>query len=109
MPVPDNVAAAPNVAMAEVDITKWLIHRGKKRVLTIDLARQLARESRLGWYIAPHSHRRYVIGKVTLQKVFSRHIVTDDRGKPLSFDTVEAAKAFLRDELGVFVAQVFYI
>lgn len=95
--------------MAEDEITHWLVKHGRKRDLSIELAKQLAAESRLGWYIAPHGHNRYVIGKVTLQQLSTRHIVTDDEGRPLSFDSVEKAKAFLRDELKIFIAQVFNI
>jgi hypothetical protein len=93
--------------MPEESVTQWLVKQGRKKDLSIELAKQLAAESRLGWYIAPHGHRRFVIGKVTLQKLASRHVVTDDDGKPLSFNSVDEAKAFLRDELKILTPQVF--
>lgn len=93
--------------MAEDEITNWLAKRGRKGDLSIELAKQLAAESRLGWYIAPHGHNRYAIGKITLQKLSTRHIVNDDEGKPLTFGSVEEAKIFLRDELKILAPQVF--
>jgi hypothetical protein len=93
--------------MAEDTITEWLIRKGRKKDLSIELAKQLASESRLGWYIAPHGHKRYLIGKVTLQKLSSRHIVMDDEGKALTFESIEDAKTFLRDELKILTPQVF--
>lgn len=93
--------------MAEDEITQWLVKRGRKRDLSIELAKQLAAESRLGWYIAPHSHNRYIIGKITLQKLSTRHVVTDDEGKALTFDSVEEAKALLRDKLKILAPHVF--
>lgn len=89
------------------EITQWLAKRGRKRDLSIELAKQLAAESRLGWYVAPHGHKRYVIGKITLQRLSARHMVTDDDGKPLAFDSIEQAKAFLRHELGILAPHVF--
>lgn len=94
--------------MSEEEITQWLIMRGRKKGLSIELAKQLAAKSRLGWFIAPHSYGRFTIGKITLQKLSSRHIVTDDDGKALTFATVEEAKAFLRDELAILVPHVFW-
>lgn len=93
--------------MSEDEITHWLIKRSPKRNLSINLAKQLAAESRLGWYVAPHGHNRYAIGKITLQKLSTRHIVTDDEGKPLTFASVEEAKTFLRDQLKILAPQVF--
>jgi len=93
--------------MAQDEITQWLAKRGRKRDLSIELAKQLAAESRLGWYIAPHGHKRYAIGKITLQRLSTRHMVTDDEGKALAFGSVEEAKAFLREKLGILAPQVF--
>ncbi len=93
--------------MSEDEITQWLSKRGQKRDLSIELAKQLAMESRLGWYIAPHAHNRFAIGKVTLKRLSTRHFITDDAGKPLTFESVDLAKAFLRDELKILTPQVY--
>ena len=93
--------------MADDEITQWLLRHGRRKNLDLELARELAAESRLGWYIAHHGHNRYVIGKVTLQKLSSRHVVTDDHGKPLTFGSVEEAKAFLQDNLKILTPHVF--
>lgn len=93
--------------MAEDEITQWLIKRGRQKDLSIALAKELAAESRLGWYVAHHGHNRYIIGKVTLQKLSSRHVVTDDNGKPLTFGSVEDAKTFLKNELKILTPHVF--
>jgi hypothetical protein len=93
--------------MAEDEITQWLTKRTRKKQLTFALAKQLAGESRLGWFIAHHGHNRYVIGKVTLQKLSSRYVVTDDQGKALTFGSVEEAKKFLQDELKILTPHVF--
>lgn len=93
--------------MAEEEITQWLQKRGRKKQLSFDLAKQLAAESRLGWFIAHYGHNRFVIGKVTLQKLSSRYIVTDDKGKALTFGSIEEAKKFLQDELKILTPHVF--
>lgn len=93
--------------MDEGDVTLWLQENGRAGKLNVDLARQLARESHMGWYVAPHSHNRFAIGKLTLAKVSSRHIVTDAAGKALTFDSVADAKRFLQDEFGIDASQVF--
>jgi hypothetical protein len=93
--------------MAEDEITQWLLTRTRKRQLSFELAKQLAAESRLGWFIANHGHNRFAIGKVTLQKLSSRYFVTDDQGKPLTFRSVEEAKKFLKDELKILTPHVF--
>ena len=93
--------------MDEGEVTLWLQEHGRAAKLNVDLARQLARESRLGWYVAPHSHNRFAIGKFTLAKVSSRHIVTDAKGNALTFDTVIDAKRFLQSEFGIDASEVF--
>ena len=95
--------------MSEGEVTKWLTSHGGASTLTVELAKQLARESRVGWYIVPHSHDRFSVGKLTLEKLASRHTITDDEGAPLTFTSVEEAKAFLKNQLGILVPQVFDI
>ena len=95
--------------MAEDEVTQWLVKRGRKRDLSIELAKQLAAESRLGWYIAPYEHNRFTVGKVTLQKLSTRHALTDDNGKVLTFTSVEEARTFLRDKLKVLMPYVFNV
>ncbi len=93
--------------MDEGEVTLWLQEHGRASKLSVELAREFARESHLGWYVAPHSHDRFAIGKLTLAKVSSRHIVTDADGNALTFDTVDNAKQFLQDQLGIDTSQVF--
>jgi hypothetical protein len=93
--------------MSGDDTTGWLTERGRKGNLTVPLAKQLAAESQRGWYVAHHGHDRFVVGRMTLQKLSSGHIVIDDQGNPLTFASVAQAKAFLRDELEIHSPQVF--
>ena len=93
--------------MDEGEVTLWLQEHGRAAKLNVELARQLARESHLGWYVAPHSHNRFAIGKLTLAKVSSRHIVTDANGNALTFENIADAKRFLQDEFGIDSSQVF--
>ena len=93
--------------MSEDEITQWLVKRGRKKDLSIALAKQLAAESRLGWFIVPHGHKGFAIGKVNLKKLSSRHVLTEDDGRVVNFPTVEDAKTFLRDELHILAPHVF--
>ena len=93
--------------MDEGEVTLWLQEHGRAGKLNLELAWKLARESHLGWYIAPHSHNRFAIGKLSLAKVSSRHIVTDADGNALTFDSVADAKQFLQDKFGISASQVF--
>lgn len=93
--------------MDEGEVTLWLQERGKAGKLSLELARELARDSHLGWYVAPHGHNRFAIGKLTLAKISSRHIVTDAEGNALTFDTVAEAKRFLQGQFGIDASQVF--
>ena len=93
--------------MAEDEITQWLVSRGRKKDLSIELAKELAGESRLGWFIVPHGHKRFAIGKVNLRKLTSRHVLTEDDGRVITFATVDEAKAFLRDELKILAPHLF--
>ncbi len=93
--------------MDEGEVTLWLQEHSPAGKLSLELARRLARESLLGWYVAPHSHNRFAIGKLTLAKVSSRHIVTDADGNALTFDSVADAKQFPQDKFGINASQVF--
>ena len=93
--------------MSEDEITQWLLKRGRKKDLSIELAKKLATESRLGWLIFPHGHKGYAIGKATLKKLSSRHVLTDDDGRVITFSSVDEAKTFLRDELHILAPHVF--
>jgi len=96
-----------NEAMPDGDVTNWLNSRGMGSALTLAAARDLADRSPLGWYIAPHSHDRYCVGKLTLEKFASRHMVTDEEGRALAFPTIDAAKRFMIEQLGIVTPQVF--
>lgn len=93
--------------MAEDEITQWLVKRGQKKDLSIELAKELAAESRLGWFVVPHGHKGFAIGKVNLKKLSSRHVLTDDDGRVLTFPSVDEAKAFLQNELKILAPHVF--
>jgi len=95
--------------MTERDTTDWLTSRGKADVLTVAIAEVLAQVSPLGWYIAPCAQNRFCIGKFTPEKYASRHIVTDEAGQALTFPTIEAAKDFLSEQLGILTPQIFDI
>lgn len=96
-----------NKAMPDGDVTNWLNSRGTGSALTLAAARELADRSPLGWYIAPHSQDRYCVGKLTLEKFASRHMVTDEEGRALAFPTIDAAKQFMKEQLGIVTPQVF--
>jgi hypothetical protein len=89
------------------DISYWLVKRGQN--VGVEAAKKLAAQSRLGWYIAPHTGKRYAIGKIQSGAMSTRHFLTDDEGKVISFSSIDEAKAFLRDELKIPFAQVFDI
>ena len=93
--------------MAEDEITQWLVTRGRKKDLSFELAKELAAESRLGWFIVPHGQKGFAIGKVNLRKLTSRHVLTDEGGRVMTFASVEEAKTFLRDELKILAPHVF--
>jgi len=96
-----------NDGMRDGEVTNWLNSRGTGSVLTVAAAKDLAHRSPLGWYIAPHSQDRFCVGKLTLEKLASRHMVTDEAGKALAFPTIEAAKRFMKEQLGIVTPQVF--
>jgi len=93
--------------MAQGDVTKWLTSHGEAEKLTVPLAKNLARELPLGWYVAPYANGRFCVGKLTLEKFASRHIVTDEDEHALTFATIDEAKTFLRDELAVLAPQIY--
>jgi len=93
--------------MGEDEITQWLVKRGRKKNLSIELAREIAAESRLGWFIVPHGQKGYAIGKVNLRKLSSRHVLTEDDGRVITFASVDEARTFLRDELNILAPHVF--
>ena len=93
--------------MCEGEITRWLTSRGSRGALTLPMARDLAHESLLGWYIAPYSQNHFCVGKLALDKLASRHVVTDEEGKALAFPTVDAAKTFMKHQLGITTPQIF--
>jgi hypothetical protein len=106
------IAQAPQRAfgrkMAEnEEISYWLVKRGGN--VGIEAAKKLAEQSRLGWYVAPYRGRSYAVGKIQAGTMSTRHFLTDDSGKILTFDSVAEAQRFLREELKVPFAQVFDI
>ena len=93
--------------MSKGEVTQWLTSKGQCGALTLPMARDLAQRSLLGWYIAPYSQEHFCIGKMTLEKLASRHIVTDEDGKALAFPTIEAARTFMKHQLGILTPQLF--
>ena len=65
------------------------------------VAKDLAKESRIGWYVAP-SFKDWQIGKMTIGLPITKFQVVRDDGSPLLFPSVEHALEFYRKELGVF-------
>ena len=87
--------------MATADeITDWLAGKGRK-ALDLEAAKELAAESPLYWYVVSHGTKGYVIGKMTMQKFSTRHILVGENGQPVLFPTADAAAAFLRTELKI--------
>jgi hypothetical protein len=87
--------------MATADeITDWLARKGR-HALDLEAAKELAAESPQHWYVAPHGVSGYVVGKMTMQKFSTRHILVGGNGQAVLFPTVDAATAFLRTELKI--------
>jgi hypothetical protein len=80
-------------------------HRDLKQ-LELSVARQMAKDYRIGWYVAP-SYTDWQIGKMTLTNPFQRYRIVRDDGSPLIFPSVENALEFFRKELGVFGVAMF--
>lgn len=93
--------------MTQDDLSYWLVKRGQN--VRLDAAKKLAAKSRLGWYIAPRAGKKYSVGKITAGVINERHFLTDDAGKVLTFDSVDEAKKFLKEELKIPFAEVFDI
>ena len=89
------------------DITVWLRRHGGATRLTVALARELAEESRTGWFISSHGAKGYVVGKFAVRKMTLHHIVVHDDGTPRYFPSVPQARAFLEDELGIIHVHTF--
>jgi hypothetical protein len=93
--------------MAKRELSYWLVKRGQN--VSLEAARELAAQSRLGWYIAPRTGKKYSVGKIMSGEKSERHFLTDDSGTVLTFDSVEEAKKFLLEELKIPFAEVFDI
>lgn len=87
-------------------ITEWLHARGGQQ-LTVALAKDLARESKTGWFITTHGKAEFVIGKFAVVKYTPNHVIVKDDGSPLTFHSAETARIFLADELKVLAPAVF--
>lgn len=84
----------------EEDLAVWLKAQGAP-VLTIALARELARVWTVCWYSAPHD-RHFVVGMlVDLARVPKRYPVHDDGGALMLFPGRLAAHEFLQREMGI--------
>jgi len=88
------------------EITEWLSRKGRK-ALDLEAAKQLAADLPQQWYVAPHGTKGYLVGKMTMQKFSTRHILVDADGKAMFFPTIESAIAFLRTELNVPKPHIF--
>jgi len=74
--------------------------------IELTVAKDIARNWRLGWYIAPRG-KHWTIGKMTIGEPYRRFTVADDNGKPLNFQSVETALEFFRKEFGLFGVAMF--
>lgn len=80
-------------------------HLEEQRI-EIDLARAIAVDSRIGWYVAPHENG-WGIGKTTLGMPPRRYCITCATGDPMRFSSVEEALKFFRVELNVLTVATF--
>ncbi len=87
-------------------ITEWL-HARASQHLTVELAKDLAAESRTGWFITAHGKAEFVIGKFAVVKYTPNHIIKKEDGGLLTFQSVEAARTFLADELKILSPAIF--
>jgi hypothetical protein len=92
--------------MSSDEITEWLARNGRK-TLDVEAAKKLAAESPEQWYIAAHGTKGYLIGKMTMTKFSQRHILVDESGQPMLFESVERARIFLRAQLKIANPHVF--
>lgn len=80
-------------------------HLDRKQI-ELRVAKRLAKDWRIGWYVAPHG-KRWRIGKMTLSDALVRFTIVGDDGQPLHFPNVENALDFFRKELSVIAVAMF--
>lgn len=90
----------------EDTITEWLHARASKH-LTIALAKELAAESKTGWFVSNHGKSEFVVGKFAVVKYTPHHFLRKSDGELLTFRSVLAARIFLADELKVLAPAIF--
>jgi hypothetical protein len=90
----------------EDTITEWLHARASKH-LSIALAKELAAESKTGWFVSNHGKSEFLIGKFAVVKYTPNHVIRREDGEVLTFHSVEAARIFLADELKVLAPAIF--
>ena len=90
----------------EDTITEWLHARASEH-LTIALAKELAQESKSGWFISTHGNAEFIVGKFAVVKYTPNHVIRQDDGQLLTFHSVEAARVFLAAELQVLAPAIF--
>ena len=90
----------------DATITEWLHARSSKH-LTVELARDLAKESKTEWFITTRGKGEFVIGKFATSNFLPNHFIRSEDGSPLAFQSVEAAQAFLANELKVLSPAIF--
>src|SRR5688572_14802580 len=86
------------VMAIEDTITEWLHARASKH-LTIELAKELADESKTGWFVTNHGKSEFVIGKFAVAKYTPHHFLRKNDGELLTFRSALAARMFLADSL----------
>jgi hypothetical protein len=94
--------------MSRVDqwIERLEAHHLDGERIEIELAREIAVESRIGWYVAPHGDG-WGIGKTTLGMPPRRYCITCAAGNPMRFSSVDEALRFFRVELNVLTVAMF--
>jgi hypothetical protein len=94
--------------MSPVDgwISKLAPHHHEQKQLELSSARSIAKDWRLGWYVAPFRDL-WTIGKMNVTGPLRRYTIVRDDGSPLHFPSVEDALEFYRRELGVFGVAMF--
>ena len=75
-------------------------------LLTLETASKIAQEASLGWYVAPHK-KRFVVGKFLIYAPHQRLQLVNLDQTPMTFGSVEDAKKFLKEKLGVYNAEQF--
>ena len=87
-------------------IGKLAPHHHELKQLELSAARSIAKDWRLGWYVAP-SRDLWKIGKMNVAGPLHRYTIVQDDGSALLFPSVEHALEFYRKELGVFGVAMF--